>query len=158
MPDITIEVEGLAPLQAKLVRLLDVGATCGPALLLGGIELRDWTAQYPPKSEANTPKARGGWYERGTGSKYIRRDGSMRVVKASEMLNRQVGDDAQLYAVICRSRDRQRRELRGYVHDEQSQAKFHAARGWRTAQAGIRKFEAKIVRRVSDAISRAIGA
>ena len=34
-----------------------------------------------------------------------------------------------------------------YVHDERSQqAKFHTARGWRTAQAGIRKFEAKIVR------------
>lgn len=158
MPDITIEVEGLAPVQAKLVRLMDVGATCGPALLLGGIELRDWVVQYPPKSEANRPRARGGWYERGTGSKYARRDGSVRVVKRSEMLNRQwvtthsftpnaaevvIGNDASYVK---------------YVHDERSQAKFHAARGWRTAQAGIRKFEAKIVRRVSDAISRAIGA
>ena len=160
MPDIEVELTGLRELQAKIDKLENVGATVGPALLLGGIELRDWIQVYPPKSIANRPHGLkpDRWYERGEGTHYITVKGVEKIYKKSQMLNRKwvtthafTPDAAEV--VIGNGASYAK-----YVHDERYQVYFHALRNWRTAQAGILEFEAKIVRRVSDAISRAIGA
>jgi hypothetical protein len=156
MPSITIEVEGIKALEAKLNKLRDVGAAVGPAFLTSGYEVRDWVKQYPPSGIANAPKAPGRWYERGYGSKYARRDGTVTGRKTSEMLNRSWSMTHTTTAHGVEVRIGNRASYARYVHDEERQAGFHAARGWRTAQAAIRKFESVIVKRISDAIDRAM--
>jgi hypothetical protein len=159
MPDIIIEVEGLEALQAKLDKLADVGATCGPALLISAAELQDWVKVYPPKTIANRPHGLkpDRWYERGMGGHYITTKGEARVYKTSQRLD-QWGKERHTFTtnsaeVIIGPKATYAK----YVHDEKHQVYFHALRGWRTAQAGILKFEGKIARRIEDAISRAIG-
>ena len=152
MPNIDVIVVGLPELQAQLDKLDDVGKTIGPALLASGNELRTWIAKYPPTTEANAPKAPGRWYERGKGSMYARRDGTVRMVKKSELLNRRWStkhgfSKAEAWVRIGNSASYSR-----FVHDKEYQPEFHARRGWRTAQAGIEQFRARIVARVEAAI------
>jgi len=154
MPDIIVEVTGIRELQAQLDKLSNVGAVVGPALLKSGYELRDWVKEYPAATEANSPKRPGRWYERGRGSMYARRDGSVRVVKASEMLNRRWAMTHTFTPQAAEVRIGNSASYARYVHDEEKQARFHTSRGWRTAQTAIKKFEAGIVRRISEAIDK----
>jgi len=156
MPDIIIEVTGIRELQAQLDKLSDVGAVVGPALLISGYELRDWVKKYPSATAANSPKQPGRWYERGRGSMYARRDGTVRVVKASEMLNRRWAIAHTFAPEAAEVRIGNDASYVRYVHDEEKQARFHTERGWRTAQAAIKKFEAGIVRRIAEAIDKVI--
>ena len=155
MPDIIIEITGLREVEGALARLNNIGTICGPALVAGAAELQTWVKEYPPKTEANRPRTHGGWYERGRGSMYANKAGAVRVVKSSQMLNRSwsmrhtfTPDSAEVVIGT-------RATYAPFVHDESRQARFHKARGWRTVQEGILKFQDNIVRRIEQAVLRA---
>lgn len=157
---ITVEVTGIAELQASLNRLSDVGAVVGPALKRGGNDVLDWVSLYPPETQANvpsgTPPER--WYERGRGSMYASKKGIVKVVKSSEMLNRSwstVYNMTPQEAVVTIGT---RASYARFVHDATKQARFHERRGWRTVQAAIKQFEARIIDQCRQAINTAIQA
>lgn len=152
---INVEVTGIRELQAQLNKLTDIGATIGPALVASAAELQTWVKEYPPASSANTPRSPGRWYERGKGSMYARRDGTVRVVKASQMLSKWGRMRRTMTPQLAEVVIGPRATYAPYVHDAEQQAKFHKSRGWRTAQEGINKFEPVIVRRVQEAIDKA---
>ena len=107
-------------------------------LKLGGNHVMGKVKKYPPSTEANRPrsslatKKTLSWYERGYGTKWMRKDGSVGGRKTSENLGRKwtlktrdsgwsvvIGNNAS-YSI--------------FVHSEDDQARFHASRGWLTGQ------------------------
>lgn len=153
---IEVDISGVSELHAKLAKLENIGAICEPPLLQSAYEIRDWVRVYPAKSEANMPRNPGRWYERGRGSMYARVGGGVKVVKRSEMLNRRwslahSATPASASVIIGNSASYVR-----YVHDAETQAGFHKRRGWRTAQDAIAKFQDNLIRRINDAIDKAI--
>ena len=108
------------------------------AAAVGYLEaFRNELAPYPPSSEANRPNARGRWYERGYGPRWLRRSGTGGR-KTSEALGRSwsvapTGAGAHLWS---------RASYSGFVHRDPAsnarprQAGFHGRRGWQhTGQA-----------------------
>jgi hypothetical protein len=155
---ITVEVTGIAALQADLNRLSNVGAVIGPALKRGGNDILDWVSLYPPATQANTPSGTPpeSWYERGRGSMYVSKAGVVKVVKSSEMLNRSWSTRYSMTPQEAMVTIGTRASYARFVHHAPKQARFHAARGWRTIQAAIKKFEARIVEQCRQAIAAAL--
>lgn len=130
---ITIEIKGLDDLQKRLGRSIE------PELqqftLAIASELQGEIAPYPPATEANRPvsrwvsKGRNQWYERGFGSRWIRKNGTFGARKSSQMMGRQwavnkhgrfgarVGNQAS-YAL--------------YLHNYAEQVPWAKARHWKT--------------------------
>lgn len=150
---ITVEVTGIAELQADLNRLDNVGAVIGPALKRGGNDILDWVKVYPPTTAANVPKAFGSWYERGRGGMYANKAGFVKVVQPSENLGRSwstVYNMTPTEAVVTMGTHA---SYARFVHHEPDQKRWHAAHGWRTIQAAIKQFEARIIDQCRQAIA-----
>lgn len=133
----TIIIQGDEDVKQLLARLGD-GRALKMALYAMGVHYKGKINRYPPATEANQPRAyntvSGGntWYERGYGSKRIRRDGSIVGRKTSETLGRKwtvERRDQGLTVVVGNNVS-----YSIYVHDADKQAWFHARRGWKTAQ------------------------
>lgn len=137
----TIELKGLREAIAKLDRATS-DAVVKRILTAGAIHLYGKAKEYPPSTEANQPRgfnsvysirsrrAMNTWYQRGYGSKWVRKDGSIGSRQSSEQLQQNwsmrvlsnsavIGNNAS-YGI--------------YVQDERKQASFHKGRGWRTIQ------------------------
>jgi len=125
--------------------------------LVSGYELRDWVKTYPPAGPGNVPRSPGRWYERGRGSMYANSAGSVKVIKASEMLNRRWAEQHSFTPQMAEVKIGNSASYARRVHDETVQERVHKRHGWRTAQDAIRKFEPAIIKRISEAIDRAIG-
>jgi hypothetical protein len=103
------------------------------AAAVGYLEaFRNELTPYPPSSEANRPNARGRWYERGYGPRWLIKGGGIGGRKTSELLGRSwsvapTGTGAHLWS---------RASYSGYVHRDPTssarpkQAAFHGRRGW----------------------------
>lgn len=109
-------------------------------------------SQYPPASEANSP-SRGRWYERGYGPKWSTKNG-VHGRKTSETLGRkwtvktlEGGLAAEVGNNVSYS---------PYVHDDDKQASFHAARGWKTLEQIIKQEQKKVVRMVTKIVESEI--
>lgn len=140
---LAMRIEGLAALQTRFK-----GVNFKPALRTAtraiALEIQGIVAPYPPETAANMKpgwfvigggKRGNRWYERGYGTKWLRRDGSEGGRKTSQMLNRQwnVQRHGDIGAVLGN-----KASYSPFVHGADQQASFHAAHNWRTDEAGVK--------------------
>ena len=137
---ITVRLDGLAGLAHMLSA--DLQAAAGNAAFAVATALQDRIAPYPPSTQANSPRpwtsgGRNSWYERGYGTRWARKDGSIGGRKSSQTMNRRWsiqrnGNSTTLSNGATYS---------PYVHRDGNspphQAGFHAARGWQTEVQGM---------------------
>jgi hypothetical protein len=100
-------------------------------------------AKYPPSSSANSPKTHGGWYERGFGTKYRRRDGTITGRQTSETLGRRWTTDVTPSGRLGRIGNNASYAV--YVQGEK-QARWHKQRGWVNAPEWVEEHSRDIVR------------
>lgn len=136
MANNAIEIEGLDKALRKIKSLEDMSAVSS-ALQAAAVHVKGKIAQYPPASEANLPKERGTWYERGYGTRW---PGGGR--RTSETLGRKwtIGSRNRGLTWIVGNNV----SYGPYVQDEDKQAAFHKRRGWKTTQT-VAKEEAETV-------------
>jgi phage gpG-like protein len=142
------KITGLSELLVKLDRL---GKHEYLAALMEavGSDLKDWIAECPPTSDANNPLGRT-WYERGWGSRWRVKDGSIHGAHTSETLGRRwTTSSGPDWAKVGNNASYAR-----YVQDAKYQTSFHARRGWRTVQGAIKAKGLEI----RDKIKRALQA
>lgn len=121
-----IEVRGLDAITRKLDALGSPSVFRVP--MAQAVQfVQDGVAKYPPSSSANTPKAHGGWYERGFGSKYRRLDGNVTTRQTSETLGRRWTANVSADGKTGRVGNNASYVI--YVQGER-QAKWHKRRGW----------------------------
>jgi len=144
-----IQIDGLDRIERKLNTLANAEYMKG-AMTAAVSHIKDGIAEYPPSTAANTPYQRR-WYERNWGSKWMRADGTVAGRKSSEMLGK---------SWTTRVRDRGLTGVVGtkvsyapFVQDKTRQARFHAARGWKTVQDVIRERKARVVKGIQRAIA-----
>lgn len=152
MPDSTVTMTGFEALQAKLKRLDNIGATVKPALVRAASLVRSTVSKYPPASEANAEKEHGRWYERGYGTKYRRRDGTVTGRKTSQMLNRSWSTNYTFTPTSAQAIIGNRASYSPYVHDRDRQPEFHARRKWKTAQGVLEQLGPRIIADIGAAI------
>lgn len=70
------QIIGDEELKRKLRKLTDL-SFLRPYIQAGVVHLSGKVADYPPATAANQPNAQGRWYQRGYGTKWQRRDGSI---------------------------------------------------------------------------------
>ena len=147
--------EALRALGARLLPAIRAAA-------VGFLEAyRDVLTPYPPASEANRPNARGRWYERGYGPRWIRRDGSIGGRKTSELLGRSWSTQPTTGGARLVSRA----SYSGAVHrDPRSsrrprQAAYHGRRGWVTTAQAYDQVQARRLwpRLIATACRKALG-
>ena len=157
---VSITIQGLDRLQRKL------GTDFKPVLrgatkaIAGAIEGE--IAPYPPTTAANRPRSNIAtkrtlpWYERGYGTRWLRRDGSIGGRKTSQQLGRSWGikSKGSIGAVLG-----SRATYSPYVHSHEKQAKFHGARGWVTDKEAVEKVVKRgdVQKILSQAVRKALG-
>ena len=147
MPE--IKIEGMDRLVATLGRLEGARYMRG-VLEAGGSMLKNYIAEYPPASEANRPGQRR-WYERGYGSRWTRRDGSVGGSATSQTLGRRWTVSSRGLTVTVGNN-----VTYGPFVQGDKQAAFHERRGWRTEQQAIEKIGPDIIGMAHDEIDRVL--
>lgn len=147
----TIRIVGQERAIARLAKLgaLDIYHN---ALLAGGLHLKSVIAVYPSASEANDP-SRKRWYERGYGPRWHTRSG-IHGRATSKQLGRKWTVQAQnngMRVVVGNAVS-----YGPYVQDWAQQAKFHAARGWKTDSQVVGEERERVIKFVTDAIKEAL--
>ena len=144
---------------------VDFGAVLGNITFAVATQVQARLAPYPPATEANRPrtfasKARNGWYERGYGPRWARKDGSVGGRKTSELMNRnwhitRQGVNAELVNNASYSAFVHRDPTLGDPH----QAFFHGQRGWMTDVKVVTELvsDGTVDAIVSMAIGKAVG-
>jgi hypothetical protein len=142
---LTVKINGMAELERKLGKLPAKKWARG-ALVASANDLVTWTAPYPPAPAYGVGRS---WYERGYGSRWQRRDGSIGGRKTSEDANSawKVEPKGDLAVLI-----RNNASYSGYLHDKDAQVGFHKARGWLTVQDMFEKHAKDIAKKIQDAI------
>ena len=163
----TIEIKGLN----KLLRALDPQkARRGMTTAMHGAVniVRHDLKSYPPVTEANQPRtfnsayslsgarssiktrrtfarAANRWYQRGYGTKWARKDGSIGGRMTSEKLGSQWAQRVNQTPRGIEGIVGNRASYARAVQDEERQASFHKARGWPTVQGTLRRREGQIM-------------
>jgi len=162
---INIEIEGYDRLRRKLERL-GKGVYFRGALTAAASDVKSWIAEYPETTSANEPRlynsaysistgrAANSWYERGYGTRWARKDGTIGGSQTSETLGRRwttrIAPDGRSATVGNNA------TYAPFVQDQDEQAWFHAARGWRTIQGAVRAKAKDVRRKFQDALRRAL--
>lgn len=124
------------------------------AIKAAALHIKGKISTYPPATIANTAANPGGrWYQRGYGPKWNTRDG-VHGRKTSETLGRRwsiSSTDGGMGATISNNAS-----YVEYVHDDQKQAGFHGARGWKTARQVAEQETDEIVRFVEGFVQSEI--
>lgn len=147
-----IQINGVSELIQKLERLERLSFLY-PAIAAATLHVKGKIAKYPPSSEANTPNQRR-WYQRGYGSKWMRRDGSVGGSKTSETLGRKWTTETAnggLTGVVGNNVS-----YGPYVQDAEKQAAFHAARGWKTTDQVADEEQKRVGQFILQAIEKAL--
>lgn len=148
-----MSIEGLDELFKRLDGIADpnLGQTM---LVAGGEHLRGVIAQYPPATAANQPRPGQTWYERGYGTRWGRKDGSIGGRKSSEALGRgwNVQAESARRVVVANSAS-----YGPLVQSAQHQAPFHAARGWITDEQVIEQEAETVMAFFVNEIDRILG-
>lgn len=144
----TMHIEGLPELMRKL-EAIKGSAWMRNALRAVAITMKDAIAPYPPGSEANTPNQRR-WYERGYGTRWLRKDGTVGGKRTSQTLGRNWSTRIEATRAILGNGASYAR----YVHDKDLQPAFHRARGWKTAQDALSEQSSVIESILSDYLGR----
>lgn len=147
-----IKLEGLDELRAKLDEL--ASARYIKAILRSGAaELMNYMAVYPPESIANNSGARN-WYERGRGSFWRRRDGSIGSAMTSETLGRRW----TMSVGSTRATVGNNASYGPWVQSAKKQTQVHKRRGWRTDAMAFRDIGPKIIALAKQAVERILRA
>lgn len=148
-PEMNIDIRGVEPLMTKLENLRGLKWVRG-VMTAALSDLKDWIAEYPPSSEANIPYQRR-WYQRGYGTRWMRKNGTIGGSKTSEQLGQR-----WTYRLDSNGRG-------GVVGNNASYAKWvqgpeqsswHAERGWRTTPQAVAEQGPRIVDKLRTEISR----
>lgn len=144
MPAEAVTIKGLPELTRKIKNLQDFKQLV-PELKASASHIKGSVAKYPPQTSANIPAGPGSrWYVRGSGPRYMRKDGSVWKPKkaTSETLGRKW---------TTKKRDRgftwaigNNASYGPFVQDKNKQARIHKRRGWKTIQ-DVAKQEAPMV-------------
>lgn len=148
-----IEIRGMDALLAKLDKL-EAGKLLKPFVQSALLDAKGFIAEYPPSTEANIPYQRR-WYERGWGSKWLRKDGSVGGIQSSQVLGRSwttQTTDSGLGGIVGTKVTYARA-----VQDRDKQASFHARRGWRTVQDWIEQRSETVIGWIEKRIQQIIG-
>jgi hypothetical protein len=158
--DTTIEIEGLEELQRAFEQFPEKVGRGLQATTKGALGmLRGDIAQYPPSSAANNPPGVDGyaWYERGYGTRTV----TGRGYPTSEALGRSWTTKVERGGRGILGRVGTRVSYARYVQDRTRQARWHAARGWRTVQDvvadksdDVRKLFAQAIRKILSGLTR----
>ena len=126
---VSIDIKGLDKAVAKLVKAGKL-KELGGALKAAGLHVQGKINVYPAATEANSPgNPTGKWYERGFGSKWQRKDGSIGGRKTSETLGRKwTVDQPDSFSVVIGNNV----SYGPWVQDPEKQTSFHAEHGWKT--------------------------
>ena len=148
----TVEIKGMDKLLRKLHNVAELrGARRG--LAAGALHIKGWIAVYAPSTIANSPSNPSGrWYERGSGPKWRRKDGSIGSRKTSETLGRKwttASRNGGLTQVIGNNVS-----YGPYVQSAENQAAFHEQRNWRTDEQAVEKEGGKVLDFVKSEIDR----
>lgn len=151
----TVHVEGLDHLIRKLDDLQSLHAAIY-ALRAAASHIRGKVNVYPPTTIANSPgNPSGKWYERGYGSRWIRkRAGGVGGSKTSEMLGRRWTTAQRmggLQQVIGNNVSYGK-----YVQSRADQAGFHKARGWKAIEDVVEQETDTILKFVQTEIDKAL--
>lgn len=148
----TITIEGLEEVLEKIKTLGELKHFIA-AMKASAEHIKGTVDVYPPESEANIPYQRR-WYERGYGPKWMRADGSIGGRKTSKMLNRSwtISQENGGLTQIVGSNVK----YGPYVMDENKQASFHKARGWKTIQTVAKEETPRILQFIKDEIDKII--
>jgi len=147
---LVLEIRGLDELNKQLGKV-EAALRLAPILRAAALAIKDKVARYPRSTMANSPMART-WYERGFGPKWYRRDGSVGGSRTSETLGRRWTTRAS----ATEARVGNNASYAPFVQGRGTQAQFHARRGWRTLEDVGEQEGARIIKRVEQAIARAI--
>lgn len=131
---INLKLEGLDEYIKKIKTVEDLRIFRGMFKAIGTY-LKGKVSKYAPASEANAPGQRR-WYQRGYGSKWMRRDGSTGGRQTSQTLGKRWTVkviDRGLGVQLANNAD-----YAPFVQDDDRQAWFHRARGWSTVQQVIK--------------------
>lgn len=132
------------------------------AMMGGAVELiRSGVADYPPAGEGNRPRtfqsgAQNTWYERGFGSKWARKDGSVGTAETSEALGRSWTTEVRGFAAGVRGIVGSRAGYVRKVQDEKQQTAVHKRHKWPTVQGVFKEKTAEIIRLFNSVIARII--
>ena len=132
------------------------------AMMGGAIELlRDALVDYPPATEGNQPRtfqsgAQNIWYERGFGSKWARKDGSVGTAETSETLDRSWTTEVRGFAAGVRGIVGTKAIYAPLVQDEKQQAAVHERHKWPTVQGVFKEKTRQIVRLFDSVIARIV--
>lgn len=156
MPDVIIRIEGLDRIQDKL-KQLEPRRFMTAVMAVCLADIKDDIAAYPPASEANRPRSftSGGvnrWYERGYGSRWARKDGSVGGSPTSEELGRSWTTRVEQHGM--RGVVGNKVSYGPFVQDEREQAPFHKDRGWTTIQEVAKRQAPKAIKRIQAAIRK----
>ena len=148
----SIRIEGMERIQKKLDSMANQAYMEG-AMTAAVTIIHTDIAQYPDATEANNP-ANKRWYERGYGSRYRRKDGSIGGKRTSQTLGRRWTKAVQ---------NRGTRGVVGnnatyapYVQDAERQAAAHTAHGWDTIQAVVGRQKGRVVQLLQAAIHKVL--
>ena len=146
-----LKIEGLEQVIAKLDKMAGV-VWLRTTLITAAIMVKNEVAKYPAASEANTPYQRR-WYQRGWGTKWMRKDGSVNGRQTSETLGRRwhykrVESAGEMQMVIGNNAS-----YAPFVQGAEKQAAFHKSRGWVTAEAALEQARPMIMRMVQDRVN-----
>lgn len=143
----SVEIKGLDKAIDKLEKVAGMGPTKA-ALKAAGVHIKGKIAKYPPSSEANMPKQKGRWYERGYGTRW---PGGGR--KTSETLGRKwtVQQKRGLETVVGNNVS-----YGPYVQANEWQAAFHSRRGWKTIETVAEQEKDEVVKFVQKQIDKAL--
>ena len=162
MADYGVKVNGLNKVQKMLNK-----ADANKALIVGlewGMDELVKEMKYPPVSEANYPNEAGRWYQRGEGSKYMRKDGSVVTVPTSHPLKdawkKKLFKGNSPKGVVSNSATIQAGSQKGrgyavYVHgsrrEKPGQAEIHTRRGWPSLPDEGKELAPKIAEKIIKA-------
>jgi hypothetical protein len=153
--DFGVKVQGLNKVQRMLNK-----ADANKALIVGilwGMTKLIQEMEYPPVSEANYPNAKGRWYQRGYGTKYIRKDGSIGGRETSHPLKD--GWKEKLFrgnnpkGVVSNTAPYSP-YVQGDPRRNPGQAKIHQKRGWKSLPVEGKKLAPKITKQIIQAFKR----
>ncbi|RLC77701.1 MAG: hypothetical protein DRJ03_26400 [Chloroflexi bacterium] len=132
------------------------------AMMGGATELlRSGLADYPAETEGNKPRsfqsgAQNTWYERGFGSKWARKDGSIGGAETSEELGRSWTTEVRGFAAGVRGVVGTKVSYAPLVQDEKRQADVHERHKWPTVQGVFKDKAREIVQLFDSVIARII--
>lgn len=140
---------------AKIAESLDIMPAFKSGMYAAGIYLKGVISEYPASSVANQSKPYPGrWYQRGYGTRYIKKSGGMGGKKTSETLGKRwtvKKSNAGMTVTVGNNTSYGK-----WVQGHTKQTKFHNARGWLTTGDVVEKESNKALNIIMDFISAKI--